>query len=40
MANTLHFHSECGYGDECVGEELNGFDNCKRLDFVIDGALS
>lgn len=40
VANTPHFHSECGYGDECVGEELNGFDNCKRLGFVIDGALS
>ncbi|KAJ6882312.1 hypothetical protein NC651_028802 [Populus alba x Populus x berolinensis] len=29
VANTPHFHSECGYGDECVGEELNGFDTCK-----------
>jgi hypothetical protein len=21
VANTPHFHSECGYGDECVGED-------------------
>uniref|UniRef100_A0A6N2ME94 Di19 C-terminal domain-containing protein n=1 Tax=Salix viminalis TaxID=40686 RepID=A0A6N2ME94_SALVM len=40
VENTPHIHSECGYWDECVGEELNGFDNCKRLDFVIDGGLS
>ncbi|KAB5532050.1 hypothetical protein DKX38_018720 [Salix brachista] len=40
VANMPHIHSECGYWDECVGEELNGFDNCKRLDFVIDGGLS